>query len=38
MLKQFQYYYDIKDEYVEEIMNNKIERQLERIKNEQGQL
>lgn len=34
MLKQFQYYYDIKDEYVEEIMKEKIERQLDRIDKE----
>lgn len=32
MLKQFQYYYDIKDENVEEIMNQKINRQLDRIR------
>ena len=37
MLKQIQYYYDIKDEDVKEIMKGKIERQLERIKNEQEQ-
>lgn len=36
MLKQFQYYYDIKDENVEEIMNEKIERQLERIEFEKN--
>lgn len=34
MLKQFQYDYDIKDEDIEEIMNFKIDRQLERIENE----
>ena len=34
MLKQFQYYYDITDEQIEEIMNKKIDRQLERIENE----
>ena len=35
MLKQFQYYYGIEDKQIEEIMNYKIDRQLERIKNEQ---
>ena len=34
MLKQFQYYYGISDEEVEKIMNEKIDRQLERIKDE----
>lgn len=34
MLKQFQYYYGISDEEIEKIMNEKIDRQLERIKNE----
>jgi len=34
MLKQFQYYYDISDEEIENIMNFKIERQLERIEKE----
>lgn len=34
MLKQFQYYYGIDDEQVEKIMNEKIERQLERIDKE----
>jgi hypothetical protein len=34
MLKQFQYCYDIEDKQVEDIMKQKIERQLERIKNE----
>ena len=34
MLKQFQYYYGIDDSYIESIMNAKIDRQLERIKNE----
>lgn len=34
MLKQFQYYYDISDEQIEDIMNFKADRQLERIKNE----
>ena len=32
MLKQFQYYYGITDEEITEIMNYKIERQLDRIK------
>lgn len=31
MLKQFQYYYNIKDEQIENIINYKIDRQLERI-------
>ena len=31
MLKQFQYYHNIKDEQIENIMKAKIERQLERI-------
>lgn len=34
MLKQFQLYYCIKDEEIEEIMKFKIDRQIERIKNE----
>lgn len=34
MLKQFQYYYGIEDKQIEDIMNYKINRQLERIKNE----
>ena len=34
MIKQLQYYYDIKDKYVEEIMKEKIERQLDRIDKE----
>ena len=34
MLKQFQYYYEIKDEEIEDIMKFKIERQLERIEKE----
>ena len=34
MLKQFQYYYGISDEEIEKIMNEKIDRQLDRIKNE----
>ena len=32
MLKQFQYYYDIEDKQIEDIMKEKIKRQLERIK------
>jgi hypothetical protein len=32
MLKQFQYYYGISEEEIEKIMNEKIDRQLERIK------
>lgn len=35
MLKQFQYYYDITDEQIEEIMNYKIDRQLDRISEEE---
>lgn len=31
MLKQFQYYYKIEDKQIEEIMEHKIDRQLERI-------
>ena len=34
MLKQFQYYFDIEDEEIEEKMKYKIDRQLERIKEE----
>ena len=34
MLKQFQYYYDINDKQIEEIIDYKINRQLERIENE----
>ena len=34
MLKQFQYYFDIDDKQVEDIMKFKIDRQLERIKEE----
>lgn len=34
MLKQFQYYYDIRDYEIEDIMEEKIKRQLERIDNE----
>ena len=32
MLKQFQYYYEIEDKEIEEVMKFKIERQLNRIK------
>lgn len=34
MLKQIQYYYEISDEEIEKIMKEKVDRQLERIKNE----
>jgi len=34
MLKQFQYYYEISDEEIEKIMQEKVDRQLERIKDE----
>lgn len=34
MLKQFQYYYGISDEQIENIMKFKIKRQLERIESE----
>ena len=34
MLKQFQYYYGIEDEQIEDIMKFKIERQLRRIEEE----
>lgn len=34
MLKQFQYYYEISDKQIEDIMNFKINRQLDRIANE----
>lgn len=34
MLKQFQLYYCIKDEEIEDIMKFKIDRQIERIENE----
>lgn len=33
MLKQFQYYYEIEDKEIEEVMKYKINRQLERISN-----
>ena len=35
MLKQFQYIYNITDKEIEEIMDYKIDRQLERIKEEE---
>jgi len=35
MLKQFQYYYGITDEQIEKIMNYKIQRQLDRISEEE---
>lgn len=35
MLKQFQYYYGITDKEIEDIMNYKIDRQLERIEMEE---
>lgn len=34
MLKQFQYYYRISDEEIENIMNYKVDRQLKRIEDE----
>jgi NTP pyrophosphatase (non-canonical NTP hydrolase) len=34
MLKQFQYYYGITDKQIEDVMNYKIDRQLERIEKE----
>lgn len=34
MLSQFQHYYDITDEQIKEVMEQKIDRQLERIANE----
>ena len=34
MLKQLQYYYEISDKQIEDIMNFKIDRQLKRIKEE----
>ena len=34
MLKQFQYYYGISDKEIEKIIKEKVDRQLERIKNE----
>lgn len=38
MLKQFQYYYRITDEQIENIMKTKIERQLNRISLEKGEI
>ena len=35
MLKQFQYYYEISDEKVEDVIKYKTQRQLERIENEE---
>lgn len=35
MLKQFQYYYGISDKQIEDIMNYKIDRQLDRISEEE---
>ena len=37
MLKQFQYYYGIENKEIEEIMEYKINRQLERIEKEEGE-
>ena len=37
MLKQFQYYYEIEDKKIEEVMKYKIERQLNRIKGEENE-
>lgn len=34
MLKQFQYYYGIEDKQIEEIMQYKIVRQIQRVKND----
>jgi len=34
MLKQFQHYYGISDEEIEEVMKQKVDRQLERIEKE----
>jgi len=34
MLKQFQYYYGIEDKQIEDVMNYKIDRQLDRIEKE----
>lgn len=34
LLKQFQYYYEIEDKEIEEVMKYKIDRQLERIEKE----
>ena len=38
MLKQIQYYYDISDEDIENVMKSKIARQLKRIENETSNL
>lgn len=35
MLKQFQYYYEIPDKEIEDVMKYKVQRQLERIENEE---
>lgn len=37
MLKQFQYSYGIDDKYIEDMMNIKIDRQLDRIKGEDNE-
>lgn len=37
MLKQFQYYYNIDDEEIENIMKEKIKRQLKRIESENNE-
>lgn len=34
MLRQFQYYYEISDEQIEEIMKYKIDRQIKRMEND----
>ena len=38
MLKQFQYYYEIEDSEVEQIMAEKIDRQIKRIESEENDL
>lgn len=38
MLKQFQYYYGIEDEQIEEVMKYKINRQLERLNNKNNNI
>lgn len=38
MLKQIQYYYDISDEDIENVMKSKIARQLKRIENEKNNI
>ena len=35
MLKQFQYYYEIPDKEIEDVMKYKVQRQLKRIENEE---